>query len=145
MNYAIEPMRIDDFEEVASLWRASEGVGLSRADGQAGIKVFLERNPNLSLVVRSGNGKILGAVLCGHDGRRGFLYHLAVARECRSQGIGRCLVKECLARLGALGLEKCNIFVYANNAEGKAFWRRQGWQERADLGVLQMTLDESKA
>ena len=137
-------MRIDDFEEVTTLWRASEGVGLSRADGKTGIKVFLERNPDLSLVARGGNGKIMGAVLCGHDGRRGFLYHLAVARDCRSQGIGRRLVKECLARLEALGLEKCNIFVYANNAEGKAFWQRQGWKERADLGVLQIVLGESK-
>jgi N-acetylglutamate synthase len=80
---------------------------------------------------------IIGAVLSGHDGRRGYLHHLAVAPDCRRQGIGRALVDACLDGLAALGIQKCNIFLLADNDLGKAFWKHNGWNERDDLKVLQ--------
>jgi N-acetylglutamate synthase len=81
--------------------------------------------------------RIVGAVLCGDDGRRGYLHHLAVAAACRRQGIGRALVEACLKRLGSAGIPKCNIFLLADNELGEAFWKHNGWNERSDLKVLQ--------
>ena len=77
------------------------------------------------------------APLCGHDGRRGFLYHLAVAETHRRQGLGKLLVDACLARLGKLGVQKCNVLLFDHNAGGRAFWLRRGWSEREDLAILQ--------
>jgi N-acetylglutamate synthase len=137
MDYSIEAMTLKDFDEVTALWRRSEGVGLNEGDGRAGIAIYLERNPGLSLVARDGRQKIIGAVLCGHDGRRGCLYHLAIAAEHRRQGIGKSLVEACLSKLGALGIQKCNIFLYADNIAGRVFWERHGWVERLDLRLMQ--------
>jgi N-acetylglutamate synthase len=81
--------------------------------------------------------RIIGAVLCGHDGRRGYLHHLAVAAACRRKGIGRALVEACLTGLGSVGIPKCNIFLLADNELGKTFWTHNGWNDRCDLKVLQ--------
>jgi N-acetylglutamate synthase len=137
MDCSIEPMTIADFDEVIALWKNSEGVGLNESDTREAIALYLERNPGLSLIARDRRRKIIGAVLCGHDGRRGYLHHLAVAAEHRRQGIGQSLVDACLSKLSELGIQKCNIFLYADNAEGRVFWERHGWSERADLRVLQ--------
>jgi len=137
MDCSIEPMANADFDQVIALWKTSEGVGLNESDTREAIALYLERNPGLSLVARDEPRKIIGAVLCGHDGRRGYLHHLAVAAEHRRQGIGQTLVAACLSKLGELGIQKCNIFLYADNAEGRVFWERHGWTERADLRVLQ--------
>ena len=136
MGIQIEAMRIDDFDAVMALWKASEGVGFNEMDTQPCIASYLERNPGMSFVARE-NGKLIGAVLCGHDGRRGYMHHLAVAAECRKRGIGRGLVAACFAELAKIGMVKCNIFVYAHNAEGQAFWKREGWNPRVDLLVMQ--------
>jgi N-acetylglutamate synthase len=131
------PMIAADYDEVMAFWQSIEGLGLDEdTDSREGIVGYLERNPGLSFVVRR-EGRIIGAVLCGHDGRRGYLHHLAVAPDCRRQGIGRALVDACLAALGSLGIQKCNIFLLADNQLGKAFWRHNGWNERDDLKVLQ--------
>ena len=132
----IEPMRIDDFDVVMALWKASEGVGFNEMDTQPCIASYLERNPGMSFIARE-KGKLIGAVLCGHDGRRGYMHHLAVAAECRKRGIARQLVAACFKELAKLGMVKCNIFVYAHNAEGQAFWKREGWNSRVDLLVMQ--------
>jgi ribosomal protein S18 acetylase RimI-like enzyme len=81
--------------------------------------------------------RIVGAVLCGHDGRRGYLHHLAVAPAHRHNGIGRALVEACLAKLGHIGIQKCNIFLFSDNEPGEAFWKHIGWNGRGDLKVLQ--------
>ena len=85
--------------------------------------------------------QIIGAVLCGHDGRRGYLHHLAVARRLRGRGIGRQLVDACLAKLREAGISRCNIFIFANNAAGLKFWARAGWKLRMELRVMQFPLD----
>ena len=140
MNYTIQPMVIQDYDELIALWRATEGVGLSEGDEKSGIEFYLRRNPGLCFVARNAANKLIGAVLCGHDGRRGFLYHLAVARNLRQQGIGRKLVDACLAALRSEGIQKCTILVYANNEEGKKFWRNLGWNDRLDLQPMQVAI-----
>jgi len=125
-----------DHAPVHALWRACEGIGLSAADRRPGIAAYLRRNRNLSFVAVAG-GRIIGAVLCGHDGRRGYLHHLAVGPEWRRRGIGRALVDAALARLAAAGIAKCNLFLYDHNAAGRAFWRQHGWSARPDLILMQ--------
>lgn len=137
VKHTIEQMTMRDFEEVIALWRATEGVGLTESDSKEGIAAFLERNAGLSFVARDGGGKLVGAVLCGYDGRRGYLHHLAVAKECRRHGTGKGLVNACLAKLRGLGVLKCNIFIFADNDSGRAFWERDGWKIREDLRMMQ--------
>lgn len=137
----LRAFRIGDYDEVLKLWQRAEGVGLNESDTRPAIALFLRRNPGLSFVaVRQ--GKIIGAVLCGHDGRRGYLHHLAVAKRYRQQGVGRCLVEACLAKLRVADIHKCNIFVYAGHAPGMSFWKHNGWKLRTDLRVMQIQLFE---
>jgi ribosomal protein S18 acetylase RimI-like enzyme len=125
-----------DLQSVHELWRQTDGVGLTESDAPEVLRGFLDRNPGLSLIARDGL-RLIGATLCGHDGRRGFLYHLAVVPEFRGQGIGRRIVEICLASLAALGIHKCNIFLYVDNETGRRFWDRCGWSGRGDLKILQ--------
>jgi putative acetyltransferase len=131
----IAEMTLADYDVAYQLWRTTEGMGLSQADSREGIAAFLERNPGLSLVARV-RGEVVGTLLCGHDGRRGYLHHLAAAPACRNRRIGTRLVETCLARLAEWGIRKCHVFVRAENEPGKGFWRQRGWQERMDLTLL---------
>jgi ribosomal protein S18 acetylase RimI-like enzyme len=131
----IREMATSDYEAAFALWERTEGIGLSQADSKPNIQSFLAHNPGMSFVAED-EGRLVGAVLCGHDGRRGFLYHLAVAPGSRRGGVGRKLVDGSLAKLAELGFRKCHIFVMADNQEGKRFWSRTGWQERFDLVVM---------
>jgi ribosomal protein S18 acetylase RimI-like enzyme len=128
-------MTMRDYSQAFALWRRSEGMGLSSADSRRATAIYLRRNAGLSLIARRGT-EVVATVLCGHDGRRGFLHHLAVARPYRSQGLGSRLVSTCLARLAGFGIEKCHIFLHADNRDGKQFWSRVGWKERQDLIVM---------
>ena len=136
-GYSLRPMLLADYDAVRRLWEQTEGMGLNESDTREAIALFLERNPELSLVVTAPAGEIIGAVLCGHDGRRGYLHHLAVARAARGQGWGRLLVQECLRRLRGLGIPKCNIYLFATNEAGRGFWLHEGWSVRDDLVVMQ--------
>jgi N-acetylglutamate synthase len=135
----LRAFRLADYPAVLALWRRSEGLGLNESDSREAISAYLRRNPRLSLVAER-NGRLVGALLGGHDGRRGYLHHLAVARRQRRLGVGRRLVEECLARLARLGIPRVNIFVYADNAAGRRFWRRTGWILRRDLRLMQYRL-----
>jgi putative acetyltransferase len=97
----------------------------------------------MSFVAREG-GKLVGAVLCGTDGRRGYLHHLAVAAELRGRGVGRSLVERCLDALARIGVTRCHIFVYARNTEGQKFWDRLGWYRRDDLLVMSRDFEAKK-
>jgi ribosomal protein S18 acetylase RimI-like enzyme len=136
MPFSLTEMQSDDYDAVLALWRASEGVGLTASDSREAVHSFLARNPGLSFVAWH-DGRIIGAVLCGHDGRRGYLYHLAVACEYRKQGLARAIVDTCLSRLETSGIQKATIFVYGHNDIGNRFWRKVGWKDRTDLVVLQ--------
>jgi len=125
----VREMVIGDYEEVADLWKRTEGVGLNESDTEDAISVYLNRNPGMSAVAVNSEGKIIGDVLCGHDGRRGYLHHLAVTQEHRRQGIGTRLLDHCFGKLGEEGIPKCSIFIYSDNEEGKAFWLHNGWKQ----------------
>ncbi len=144
MTIAIAPMTAGDLAPVLDLWARTEGIGLNESDTLQQLRAFLDRNPGLSLVVRDGE-RLVGAVLCGHDGRRGYLHHLAVTPECRGRGLGRQMVESCLSTLAALGILKCNVFLYADNNAGQQFWRHSGWWEREDLKVLQRATSPGQA
>lgn len=143
MSHRIESMSLHDFDQVTHLWQNTEGVGLNESDSREGIAQFLARNRGMSFVVRDGQS-IVGAVLCGHDGRRGFLYHLAVAKSHRKLGIGKALVAACLHQLDREGISRCNIFLLANNAAGEAFWNHHGWGTRDDLAVMQKLIRKAQ-
>jgi len=131
----IEEMTIGDYDEVLSLWRSTEGIGLSAADEPGPIEAYLRRNPGSSFVAREG-GRVLGAVLCGHDGRRGYLYHLAVAPEARGKGVGKALIGRGIAELTRQGIQKCHVFVIGENQAGRGFWASREWSERKDLLIF---------
>ena len=135
MTVKILPFTMADYDEVYALWQSTPGVGLSDVDSREGITSYLARNPGLSFVARA-DGRLAGAVLCGTDGRRGYLHHLAVASQFRRQGIGETLVDACLRGLNDLGCRKCHIFVFGGNVEGRAFWERVGWKLRTDLVIM---------
>lgn len=141
----IHEMTIDDYEEAVVLWQSSEGIGLSAADSREAIERYLARNPGMSFVARSDQGDLLGAVLCGQDGRRGYLHHLAVRSDCRGQGIGRGLVARCLAALRSQRIDKCHLFVYQDNQAGRAFWEKIGWEERSTLFIMSTDIEYTAA
>jgi ribosomal protein S18 acetylase RimI-like enzyme len=136
----ILPFRLIDYPAVHALWEACEGIGLhDDCDSREGIARYLARNPGLSFLARSGE-RVLGAVLAGHDGRRGYLHHLAVHPAARHQGTGRRLVDAALAALGAQGIAKAHIFVFRDNELGRAFWEACGWHLREDLDLLSINI-----
>jgi ribosomal protein S18 acetylase RimI-like enzyme len=140
MAVRLREFRLEDHEEAYALWAGTEGIGLSEADSRENIAAFLERNPGLSYVAIGESGRLVGAVLCGTDGRRGYLHHLAVVKAHRNEGIGNGLVHRSLASLRERGIAKCHIFVISDNEEGKRFWERIGWEERTSLIIMSRDL-----
>jgi len=141
MDTKITEMKIADYDEVFALWQDTEGVGLhpDECDSRRGIGRYLARNPGLCFVARDG-AKLVGTVLCGTDGRRGYLNHLAVVPGHRREGLGTALVRRCLAALKEIGIPKCNLFVLADNKAAIAFWEKLGWCVYEEVGVKAMTL-----
>lgn len=134
-------MHITDYEAVYGLWKNTPGLGLSRADSQGSMDLFFTQNPGLSLVAEK-EGQIIGTILCGQDGRRGYLYHLTIRKEERRMGLGRRLIDRALERLKALGINKCHLFVFRENQEGIDFWKGLGWEERLDIQVMSKGLED---
>src|SRR2546425_562315 len=135
----MKPMSIEDFDEVYRLWQNTEGIGLNESDSRPNVASFLVRSPGMSFVARN-DKELIGAVLCGHDGRRGYLHHLAVAKGHRKGGIGTRLLEACLSELAAAGILKCNIFVFDDNTDGESFWEHHGWTKRNDLRLMQKAI-----
>ncbi len=126
-EWSIRGMTLADHGDAHRIWRSAEGICVVAEDSRAGIKLYLARNRGLCFVATSG-GRIVGTVLCGHDGRRGILRHLAVIPDFKGKGIGRALADKCLRALARQGVRKCNIFVMDDNAEGMRFWRHLGYR-----------------
>jgi ribosomal protein S18 acetylase RimI-like enzyme len=129
---------IGDYDRAVALWNDVQGVEICEGDSREEIRAYLERNPGLSRVAEE-SSTMVGAALCGHDGRRGFIYHLAVSPTHRGRGVGKLLLEDCLRGLGSAGLKRVIILVEAENSLGREFWRRNGWEDIA--GALPMTRD----
>lgn len=128
----VRELRLADYESAWRLWLETPGMRISAADSEEGVAVFLRRNPGLSFAAWDGV-ELIGTILGGHDGRRGFLYHLAVRPEKQGRGVGRRLTESCLAALAAQGIDKCHLFVLADNVQAKGFWSRLGFSCRNDI------------
>ena len=129
---------IADYEQTVALWHLVDGVEVAEGDSKDEIRAYLLRNPGLSRVAEM-DGAIVGAALCGHDGRRGLIYHLAVAPAQHGQGIGKRLVQECLAGLRTTGITRALILVAHDNPSGHSFWLRTGWEDVP--GAMLMGID----
>lgn len=137
---AIAPMSACHIPEALLLWKHTEGVGLrSRDDSPEGLATFLRRNPTTSFVAVVEH-MVVGTVLCGHDGRRGHLYHLCVDPNHRRLGLGRRLVEAAVVALRSEGIYKASLVVFSNNQVGSKFWKSLGWQQRTDLTYWDFTL-----
>lgn len=138
----IRLMTTNDYDAVHALWLATPGMGLNDIDdSREGIGKFLARNPATCFVADNG-GEIVGIILSGHDGRRGFVYHLAVAEAMQRQGIATRLVAAALQALAAEGIAKVALVVFRHNAKGNAFWEKQNFVERDDLSYRNRALRE---
>ena len=132
INVTIRPMTIDDYDEIFAMWQITTKRALSSADSRESIAFYLERNPGMSQVAII-DGKIVGTVLCGHDGRRGFVHHMAVLPEFRRHKIGKKMAEKGLEAIACDGIEKTHIFCYTDNTTGQSFWRSLGFKRRDDL------------
>jgi len=136
----IRPMCIEDYGAVTALWNRTEGMGMNdHDDGRESIGRFLSRNPGFSFVVEQANG-LIGAALCGHDGRRAAIYHLAVDQACRGQGIGRKLVQSCCRELHRQGILRVSIVAFTANEAGNAFWESIGFKHDEHLTMRRATV-----
>ena len=132
-------MTIEDYEGVYALWKKIKGFGIrSIDDSKEGVARFLKRNPTTSVVAEK-DGRIVGSILCGHDGRRGCLYHVCVDEDYRRHGIGKRMV---VFALKEEKINKVSLIAFTENDIGNAFWNTIGWTERLDLNYYDFTLNE---
>ncbi len=127
-------LEISDYDAVMALWRACAGVSLRDADSREGIERYLMRNPGLSFVALEG-GQIIGTIMAGHDGKRGYIQHLAVADRWRKHGVATQLVANCLDALKSAGIVKSHVHVLGDNRAGRGFWLRRGWHHLAEIAM----------
>lgn len=137
----VRAMTIEDYDEVRALWMSIKGFGIrSVDDSREGVEAFLKRNPGSSVVAVM-DGRIVGAILCGHDGRRGCLYHVCVAEDHRMRGIGKEMVVFCMNALKKERINKVSLIAFTKNDIGNAFWKQIGWTRREDLNYYDFTLN----
>lgn len=139
----VRTMTIEDYDQVYNLWSKIHGFGLrSVDDSREGIERFLRRNPTTSVVAVE-DGKIVGSILCGHDGRRGCLYHVCVDEKYRMRGIGKSMVVMAMEALRKEKINKVSLIAFTKNDIGNAFWKEIGWTKREDLNYYDFTLNEA--
>ena len=138
----IRPMTMDDFEQVHNLWMEISGFGIrSIDDSKEGVERFIRRNPTTSMVAEMA-GRIVGAILCGHDGRRAGLYHVCVREAYRKHGIGQKLVERCLEALKKEKISKVNLIAFKKNEVGNRFWQNLGWKYCDNVNYYECVLNE---
>lgn len=129
----IRQMILSDYDAVYALWLATPGMGLNTTDdSREGIEKYLRRNPSTCFVAEC-DGRLVGVIMAGHDGRRGFIHHTAVLPEYRGLGLGRRLVENALTALEAEGIHKVALVVFERNQLGNGFWEKLGFSSRDDL------------
>lgn len=131
----IRSMKTEDYDEIFSMWQITSKRALSKADSKENIERYLLRNPGMSQVAVE-SGRIIGTVLAGHDGRRGFIHHMAVLPEYRRKHIGNALATEAIRKITEDGIDKTHIFCYQDNLTGQEFWKSLGFNKRGDLFVF---------
>lgn len=137
----IRPMAERDYEKVYKLWTTIRGFGIRSIDDSAeGVGRFLRRNPTTSMVALDGE-RVVGAILCGHDGRRGCFYHVCVHADYRKQGIGKAMAVACMRALQEEQINKVSLIAFKRNEVGNCFWRSVGWTFREDLNYYDFTLN----
>jgi putative acetyltransferase len=131
----ISEFTMTHYNAALNLWRETSGIGVSRSDEPDSLAFYLARNPGTSFVAVA-NGALVGTILGGHDGRRGYIHHLAVHPDYRRQGIATQLVTKALASLEEIGIQKCLLFIKVENEAGRAFWQSSGWSLREDISMM---------
>lgn len=135
-------MKIEDYPQVYELWMSIKGFGIRSIDDSAeGVARFIRRNPTTSIVAEE-DGRIVGAILCGHDGRRGCFYHVCVHEDFRKHGIGKAMAVAAMKALQAEQINKVCLIAFTDNEVGNQFWKRVGWTVRNDLNYYDFTLNE---
>lgn len=138
----VRQMKIEDYDQVYALWTKIRGFGIrSVDDSKEGVARFLRRNPDTSVVAVE-EDQIVGAILCGHDGRRGCLYHVCVDPDWRMRGIGKAMVVYAMEALKKEEINKVSLIAFTQNDIGNAFWKEIGWTKRKDLNYYDFTLNE---
>lgn len=140
----IRVMTINDYDGIYGMWINTPGMGLNTTDdSREGIEKYIERNPTTSFVAED-DGRIIGVIVAGHDGRRGFIYHTAVLPEYRNQGIARKLVENAMTALEKEGINKAALVTFEKNEIGNGFWEKIGFTERKDLVYRNKSIHELK-
>ena len=143
VDIMIRSMTISDYEQVYDLWKTIKGFAMrSVDDSKEGVSSFLNRNPKTSVVAVE-DDKVVGAILCGHDGRRGCMYHVCVHPKYRRKGIGKEMVVYAMKRLQEEGINKVALIAFTSNDIGNTFWKQIGWTKREDLNYYDFTLNEA--
>lgn len=143
-DFTLRVMQLDDYEKIYSLWMTIDGFGIrSIDDSYEGIARFLKRNPGTSVVAETADGTIVGAILCGHDGRRGCFYHVCVHEAYRKHGIGKAMAVFCMQALQKEQINKVSLIAFRSNAVGNEFWKKVGWTFREDLNYYDFPLNEA--
>lgn len=143
-DFTLRVMQLDDYEKIYSLWMTIDGFGIrSIDDSYEGIARFLKRNPQTSVVAETADGTIVGAILCGHDGRRGCFYHVCVHEAYRKHGIGKAMAVFCMQALQKEQINKVSLIAFRSNAVGNTFWKKVGWTFREDLNYYDFPLNEA--
>lgn len=143
-NRMIREMTIVDYKEIFNLWINTDGMGLrSLDDSREGISAFLTRNPRTNFVALDA-GKIIGAILCGNDGRRGYIYHTVVQTDYRNQGIATQLIEAAVSALQKEGITRVCLNVMETNEQGKAFWEKRGWERKDFLDFYSKSITEKE-
>ena len=150
----VRSMQIEDYDQVYALWMTIHGFSIRTIDdSREGVERFLKRNPGIPVfivdelglgcgIVAEMDGRVVGAILCGHDGRRGCLYHVCVHEDYRMHGIGRAMVVHCMNALQQEGINKVSLIAFTKNDIGNAFWKQIGWTKREDLNYYDFVLNQ---
>jgi len=129
----IRKMNISDYEKVYAIWISCKGMGLNNLDdSREGIERFLLRNPETCFVAEADEA-VVGVIMSGHDGRRGYIYHTAVLPEYKNRGIAAKLVENAMSAMKNAGINKVALVVFDRNEGGNAFWEKMGFAVREDL------------
>ena len=140
----IRKLSMTDYQDIYALWASTPGMGLNDVDdSRTGIEKYLRRNPDTCFVAVD-SGKIVGCILSGHDGRRGYIYHAAVAPESQNRGVGSALLEAAVKALQAEDIQKASLVVFKENLRGNAFWDHVGFHAREDLIYRNKVLTEAK-